>query len=225
MPSFRFDFIGQTNFEIVYRAGEERFRPEDFSGLTENRSFYKIRPGIFFETGYFKQVTIEGDYRWGTEINFSPAAGGEPILADQTKASLEATVRPISPLKIENTYILFQLRDRSTGANIFSNHIVRSNWNWQFNRELSLRFILQYDALLRNPALTDLTPRRNVNADFLITYLINPGTALFVGYNTNAQNFDLAPNPAGGRDIVQTGNRFINDARQFFVKFSYLYRF
>lgn len=68
--------------------------------------------------------------------------------------------------------------------------------------------------------------RKNVNADFLITYLLNPGTALFVGYNSNAQNLALVPKSLTGEtDITRPPNLYINDAKQFFVKFSYLYRF
>ncbi len=66
--------------------------------------------------------------------------------------------------------------------------------------------------------------RKNFNADFLITYLLHPGTALYIGYNGNLQNLDpqLVETDAGLR---RTSNRFINDSKQFFVKVSYLLRF
>ena len=105
------------------------------------------------------------------------------------------------------------LKQTGGGTSIFNNHIVRSKWNWQFTKELSLRFIAQYDALLVNPALTGLVERKNFNADVLLTYLVNPWTAFFVGYNSNARVLD--PNFPG---------RFTNDAKQFFAKFSYLVR-
>jgi len=62
-----------------------------------------------------------------------------------------------------------------------------------------------------------------LNADFLITYFLRPGTALYVGYNSNLQNLDrgLVPTPTG----LLTSNGYINDSRQFFVKASYLFRF
>jgi hypothetical protein len=61
------------------------------------------------------------------------------------------------------------------------------------------------------------------NADSLFTYLVNPWTPLHAGYNGNHQNFDLLTFPAGTQ--VMCGRSFLNDARQFFVKFSYLVRF
>ncbi len=107
---------------------------------------------------------------------------------------------------------------------LITNNILRSRWNWQYNRELSLRVILQYDALLTNRNLTSLETTKNVNADILLTYLVNPWTALFVGYNGNAQNLELVPT-ATGADIAHPRRRLINDAKQFFIKFSYLFRF
>jgi hypothetical protein len=83
--------------------------------------------------------------------------------------------------------------------------------------------ILQYDAVLANQQFTSLQTTKNFNTDFLVTYLLHPGTALYVGYNSNLQNIDpsLARNDFG---FVRTKDRFLNDGRQFFVKFSYLFR-
>jgi predicted porin len=111
-----------------------------------------------------------------------------------------------------------------TGANVLTNHIFRSKWNYQFNRELSLRVIVQYDSVLTNPEFTDEETTKNINADFLLTYLINPWTALYVGYNSNAQNIHIVPTDSGA-EIARRRNGFLNDGKQFFVKFSYLFRF
>jgi hypothetical protein len=133
-------------------------------------------------------------------------------------------VRPAKGLSIANTYLLSRLRDKVTDANIFNAHIIRSKWNYQFNRELSLRFIGQYNATLSNPLYTTLQNTKNFNADFLVTYMVHPGTAVYVGYNSNLQNLDpsLANTPDG---LLRTRDRFLNDGRQVFVKISYLFRY
>ena len=59
------------------------------------------------------------------------------------------------------------------------------------------------------------------NADFLITYLVHPGTAIYVGYNSDLQNLNVQPNVG----VVNTAKGFLNDSRQFFVKVSYMFRF
>ena len=38
--------------------------------------------------------------------------------------------------------------------------------------------------------ISSLSHSKNFNTDFLITYLIHPGTAIYVGYNTNLANVD-----------------------------------
>jgi hypothetical protein len=119
-----------------------------------------------------------------------------------------------------------RLRSRETDAGIFNNHIFRTKWNWQLNRELSFRVILQYTATLANSAFTSLPTTKQFNGDFLITYLVHPGTAIYVGYNSDFQNLDpqLAfDSNTGG--LQRTPDRLINDGRLFFVKVSYLFRF
>jgi hypothetical protein len=129
-------------------------------------------------------------------------------------------VKPISALTIDNTYLLTRLRDRSTGRALFNDHILRSKWNYQFTRELSLRLITQYEALLADPNATFLSTQRNLNADVLITYLLHPGAAIYVGYNSNFAN----PTPVNVRPGT-LGDEFRNDARGVFVKASWLFRF
>ncbi len=214
---------GFTYIEVFQTADRELLRPQDFPGLPRNRHFYHARNGLYFASQCIPQVKFQAGYARGTGINFIPPEGQEPVLANLTRANLGITLRPLTPLRMENTYLLERLTDRAGGASIFNNHIIRSNWNWQFNRELSLRVIFQYDAVLANPERTALETSKNFNADLLFTYLVNPWTALYVGYNGNLQNIDLVTSAAGSHLVRTRG--FLNDARQFFIKFSYLLRF
>jgi len=217
------EFPGLTYFELFRVADRELLRPQDFTGLPSNSDFAHARNGVFFASQYVPKVNFEVELARGTGINFLPPQGQAPTLADLTRANLGLTLRPLTPLRVENAYLLERLTDRVGGVSIFNNHIIRSNWNWQFNRELSLRVIFQYDAVLANPSLTSHETTKNFNADFLFTYLVNPWTALYVGYNGNHRNIDLLTSPVG-QQLVRSPE-FMNDARQFFVKFSYLVRF
>jgi len=136
------------------------------------------------------------------------------------------SMRPLTALKIDNTYLFSRLRDRESGQAIFNNHIIRSKWNWQFTPKLSARVILQYNALLAGtPGVgspyTYLPTQKEFNADFLITYLVHPGTAIYVGYNSDLQNLNVMQ----GVGVLNTPKNYINDSRQLFVKVSYLFRF
>jgi hypothetical protein len=218
-----FEFPGLTYFEVFQVADREVLRPKDFPVLTENRDFAHTRNGIFFASQYVQALNFMARYERGTGINFLPPAGQEPMLAETTRANLGLTLWPHRSLRVGNTYLLERLTSRGGGASIFNNHILRSHWNYQFNRELSLRVIFQYDAVLANPQMTSLETTKNFNADFLFTYLVNPWTALYVGYNGNHQNYDLLTSPVG-TELVRSRS-FLSDARQFFIKFSYLIRF
>lgn len=224
VTEFEWEFTRQSWFGLTINHFRERLRPQDFPVLRQNRDFSKKRRGFFFGTSLIPQVTARGSFSRGTDINFAPPADQEPFLADISWGDFTLTLRPTTSLRVDNTYLLTRLTHRGSGDSIFNNHILRSKWNYQFTRELSLRVILQYNATLANPEFTAIETAKNINADFLITYLVNPGTALFVGYNGNAQNIDLLAGD-GGTAIVRNRRRFINDAKQFFVKFSYLLRF
>lgn len=208
-----------------YTAFHERLRPQDFPALTQNQDYNEHASAIGLGSSYFPQLTVQGYYQSGHTINFVPL-DQVPVLGRNDQGNLLVSVRPITALKIDNTYIFDRIRDSNSGSAVFNNHILRSKWNWQFNRQLSLRLIFQYNTLLTNPNLTFLQTTKQFNADFLITYLVHPGTAVYVGYNSDLQNLDptLAIDPNAGT-IARTRNTYINDSRQFFVKVSYLFRF
>jgi hypothetical protein len=217
------EFNRQTTFGFSWAPGRERLRPVDFPALGANRDYSRREHEFFFSSQYIPEVNVQAEYSFGKEINLVPVAGTHPELADATKAELVLTLRPNSHLRNDNTYIFSRLTRADSGASIFNNHIYRSKWNWQFNRELALRVILQYDTVLANEQLTSLATRKNFNADFLVTYLVNPWTALYVGYNSNLRNVALVP-LGFGRGLVAS-DHFLHDSRQFFVKFSYLFQY
>ena len=89
------------------------------------------------------------------------------------------------------------------------------------------------DATLANNQLLDLQrnlgsfdggpvqPSKNFVPDFLLTYLVHPGTALYIGYNNSFSNLQLngtAPPILQSSPSNMTG-------RLFFVKLSYLFRY
>lgn len=222
--SMNFNFTGQTDFSIGFRKVNERLRPVDFDRLTQNIDFSQHNWNLQFQTSFIDEFRLRAEMNFGNGINFVPLSGQIPVLADRVDGRIELNLLPITQLRIDNNYIFFQLNERNSGERIFKNQILRSRWNWQFNRKFSLRLIFQYDVTTANQNFTSLETTKNFNVDFLITYLVNPWTALFVGVNSNYQNLDLI-STRRGLNVVRTQNDFLNDARQVFVKYSYLFRF
>src|SRR5581483_8346870 len=98
----------------------------------------------------------------------------------------------------QSTYLYVQSLTPGAGRGILNDHILRSKWNWQFTPRLSASVIFKYNALLDGtPGIespyTYLPTSRHVNADFLVSYLIHPGTAIYVGYNSDLQNLSVVP--------------------------------
>jgi Domain of unknown function (DUF5916) len=183
----------------------------------------------------------------------APTPYNQPFMARQDTAGATLTLRPFQALKIDNEYLFLRLRTHNdayefeealtpgVGRGILNDHIIRSKWNWQFTPKLSMRVILQYNSLLAGTPVpgspyTTYPPtespytyqptQKEFNADFLLTYLVHPGTAIYVGYNSDLQNLNVVPQiPGTPGYVTNTARGYMNDSRQFFVKASYMFRF
>jgi hypothetical protein len=232
--SFDYVFGFQRNIVVAPIVAYESdvLRPVDFSGLPNNRQYAQDAVGIVFRGSPWRM------FSWNTRIIRDgtvvvvPAAGQLPYTGDETAITQTIGIKPTHRLQIDNTYILERVVNGLVHHGVVNSDIIRSKWNYQFTREFSLRFIAQYDGLLTNPNYSNLQTTKNMNFDVLFTYFLHPGTAVYVGYNSNLENVDPAlclhlPNstqcdPAGGG--LLRNNRLTNDGRQLFVKISYLFR-
>jgi hypothetical protein len=221
--NWRFQLNGSSDFGVYYNAGHERLRPQDFSTLTSNQDYAHYHRGFWFDYGYFKPVLLSAEVNWGQDTNYNTAAG-PPVLGKSGFVQMSATIRPVPGLTVDNAYLLTRLRDVATDMNQFNNHIIRSKWNYQFTRAFSLRLIGQYNTVIANPLLSSLQPAKNFNADVLFTYFVHPGTAFYLGYNSNLQNLASPLGSDINGNLLRTPDHFINDGRQIFVKISYLFQ-
>lgn len=212
---FQVDFKGQTNIFARRAEGMTRF------GGVEFRHYENF---INFNSSYFSWVGTSVSLSQGTRPNFFPAAGVAPFLADYSDLFLSLTFRPMPNLLIDNTYLLSHLAANDASGHdgrVFDNHILRTRVNYQFTRELSARAIVDYNGIWANQSLVALDQDRRVTADVLVTYLLNPGTAIYVGYTDGYQNVEL-----GADGVVRNIARpTTSTGRQIFVKTSYLLRF
>ena len=214
---FRFQ---TTTLNFNWADYEEILKPGDFPGLNSVRSYDYDTWQVGFNNNTFEAVQIKGSYREGSTLNLVPQAGYLPSVADTNRIDFNVVFRPFDQLSIANTYFLTELETQG-GTKIFSNEIIRSNWNYQFTKELSLRFIAQYDKTEAGPA-TRLKDDENLNFDVLLRYVINPWSAFYAGYNSNQSNFDIV-DIEGERELI-VANDLRRDGDQFFVKFSYLFQ-
>jgi hypothetical protein len=221
-PGFEVELPGQTEIDWRHWQESERF---------ENREFRQHSTRVGFQSEWLSWLAVEADYEWGTEINYYPPEGIAPFVANVTEAEAGLTLRPSAQLRLDETYIFSRLTTPedvvlppgTSGGDIFNNHIVRSRVSYQFTREFSARAIFDYEAVLPNRDLVSLEREKRFAADVLFTYLINPWTAVYVGY-TDAYDDRLA----GGtmqRPSTRAAGPTTPVVRQLFVKISYLIRY
>ena len=220
-PSVAFNLRRATTFGAFADRVTLTLRPNDAPNVTTPLVLEPNTWGINASTSPTPMVSLSGSIARGTAVNFSPAGSRPPETGDHLNTRLAVGLRPLTPLRIDNTWLRTELSLPDGRA--FASDIFRTRWAWQFTREWSLRVIGQYDSTRTDPALTQLTPRRNVNADVLLTRLLNPWTALYVGYNGNAQNIEVLESVEGSRSIRRTG-ALARDSWQLFVKWSHLLR-
>jgi hypothetical protein len=210
----------QTEIEVGVEQAMERFGGVEFR-----------KHGVSAEisTAWLRWLEMSAEIGTGREINFFPSSGLAPFLANAAEAELSITLKPRPQLRLDQTYIYTRLgaRDDVPGvapdARIVANHIWRSRASYQFSRALSLRAIVDYNAVLPDPQLIDLEREKTFTADVLATYLVNPWTAFYVGYTDGYGNLEIDP---VFRDRLRpTESVFNSTGRQVFVKMSYLLRF
>ncbi len=219
---FNFDFKGPMNFSFGRKESYEFF---------QNQGFRKWENYADFRFERYKWMSLTGSYTQSTAINFFAAGGLAPFLGKSTETEFGLILRPFSRLRLEQKYIYERLGTTAAsrltgvapGTTVFNNHLIRSKLNYQFTRSISLRTIVDYNAVLANPALVDLDRQKRITYDVLFTYLPHPGTAIYLGYTDRYENLFL--DPAGILGLNRTGTPNFSTGRQFFIKVSYLFRF
>ena len=210
---------GETALMGRLDSMRERLRAQDHSNLARSKDFKQSQWRLEAETQMFSSTGFTANIRGGDTINLSPVEGQEPDLADFITSELGFLWRPLERLRLDLTYLNTSLEDPLSATEILKDSIIRAKWNYQFSREASLRFIVQEEFIDPGP-LTSLTNTKGLNYDLLVRYVLNPWSALYVGYNSNSSNFNLI-DTEDGTELIRT-NDLRQDGEQFFIKFSYL---
>lgn len=183
--------LAQTQFALYINRGEERWRGILFDKLWnvhfETSSLFTNNLGYELSAEYGRGVAI-GSLQKGNQTFL---AGG-------------LLLKPVDRLIIEPSLDYAQSRDPETDEELFEQVIARTRIRFQFNRELSMRFVAQYNN------------RFDVwNIDPLITYRISPFSVFYAGSVHNLSKL---------RDDFDGRQGWKETSRQFFIKLQYLFR-
>lgn len=218
---FKVETIGRTEVELGHSEAMERLDEIDFR---------KQRTTLTFTTEWLEWLALSLSYEQGTGVNLDPPGALSPFLGNARDASVVVTIRPTPQIRLDQTYLLSSMRSRNgstphglpDSTRIFSDHLVRWKLSYQASARLSLRAIIDYGALLPNASLSSLERAKSLRGDFLVTYLVNPGTAIYVGYTDLYENVTIGP---GEPPVLRSSDSpRTSTGRQFFMKVSYLWR-
>ncbi len=211
--------------------------------LFNNIDFRKHSTALLVSTQPYKWISFSARYARGLGENFFPPSGISPFLGNVQKINFGLTLRPSSRFRFDETLIYYRLGTRAGWTtppftpeqSVFNNYLNRAKLNYQFTKELSLRLILDYNATIANTGLLDLqtnlgsydggpiAPTKQFTTDVLFTYLLHPGTAVYLGYNNGYS--DLSLHPGTPPFVTARGAPNNSTSRLFFIKVSYLLRY
>ena len=210
--------------------------------LFEDQEFRLHKLTIAAESKWLKWLAASLAYERGMSVNHDPAdtipgVPGEiellPFAGQSQDIEGGVTVRPWSRLEFKQSFTYGWLHWAqpvtgwaTTTRHVFTNWILKSKLKVQVNRELSVRAIANYEALIPNPELSDEDEERQLVPDFLVTYLVNPWTAVHAGYTERFENVLLDQG-----EVVEEPRSYhyfrkpaTSVDRQYFLKLSYLFR-
>lgn len=231
-PTLSFEFPRQTRIRLFARTGKERVRVQDYGGdpaTDDDVDLDSENLGVFVRSQITRTVDFNFEYVTGKTGNFAPVDPDPddgylppPTPADVRSVQGRLGLRLFRRMRLDTDVFHTELTEPGTGRSILDDTIVRSRFSWQFDPRATIRLIARWDRRDPNPELSSERKIRRVDLDFLFTYLINPWTALYVGYNNLDTNLAFVETP-GGTETIRTDSADFNAGRQLFVKFSYLF--
>ena len=216
---FQIELTGETELEYSWSEVFELFTPEE---ATQGYGFRLNSHAVDVSTEALKWLGLSGSIEWGTAVNHDPLDDSIPFRGRAVEAEVGLNIRPTPRLRIEQLYAHSGMRLGS--QRVFIEREYRTKLNYQFSRPLSLRAIVDYEAEEADTTLfKDDARDREWGFDVVLTYLVNPGTALYLGYTDRYENWVLGPGDPPTLDRSRRPDMSVG--RQLFFKLSYLWRF
>jgi uncharacterized protein DUF5916 len=215
-PTWQMVFIGPTMIGAGMFRSFERFRDLPFD---------KRGTSVSVSTDVWKRLGLAFTDRRGRGVNYFPsealARTAAAYPADFSDTSLTVTMKPTAQVRVDEIYFYSRLITPDRRA-VFNSHTARTKFNYQFTRAWSLRTIVDYNGVLPNEDLVALEHAKDLTYDLLLTYLLNPGTAVYVGFADRYENLALLSRSSG--ELTRIASPATSTGRQIFVKVSYLFR-
>ncbi len=200
-PALRFFFSRNANLRFDYRFIRENWADRDF-WQRELMVSGSARPS--------RWLNMNGQVRYGKRLYY---AAENPFLGNRFCLNLSASIQPNARLTQDFDYTWQRFKRKEDGFMVYDLNLILSRTTYQFNRNLFLRALIQYDSY-----------NRRLLSDALISFTLIPGTVLHLGYGSLHQKRVWNEELQEWREIPDSGH-YYQSTQSLFFKASYLYRF
>lgn len=181
----------QTTIHVSYMRSNELFHGIQFNGIYQGHICFSAKPSGALSFG--------GNYNYGHRI-----ARGFDLMGMETQYGGWADIKPVDRLLISTSFTHVYSDNLYSGERLFSQSIFWSRFSLQLSRELSLRFVAQYNDRIEQ---WDLDP--------LLKYRLNSFTVFYVGSTHDYRDTEFS-------DFGREG--WAQTERQYFLKMQYLFQ-
>ena len=214
-PSFTYlrlyDHAGVLQDEQIQGQASFSFQKNISLTGTVSRDLERFSEIEFRKTGYgffgvisSRILSVVGGFNAGDGIFYDE----NPFLGQSKTGNFLISARPTSRLRAELTGIFSSFIDPLDNSDVFDVKIFRTRTTYQFTDRLLVRHILEHN-----------TQAVTLGNNFLLTYRINAGTVVFLGYDDRFQRGSRIDDMLFPTTGLERTNRAV------FGKISYLFRY
>ncbi len=190
--------VASTNIHPRYSRYTQRYGGVEFDNVWKLHNC--------FSSTFTGWLSAGGSINYAHQIAYS-----DTVMSKETYVSAWLDLKPTEKLFIENWFNYAHCDSLDGGGKIYSGYTARSRLSYQFNRELSLRLVVEYDDFGKVWSL-----------DPLITYQINPFSVLYAGSSYDYCEYKIVTDDQHDPPLVDPQWKL--GSRQFFLKLKYLFQ-
>ena len=190
MPLYSMRF--KNGFQLTYGYAIIPF--EEYKGIEFNNyglNFINLRYSPSEKINISSRVVIGSDIAYNID---------DPVVGNRSSMAFEFDYQPSDKFNIGLMLSSESMKYKVTNEEIYNGYILRTDSNYQFNRDLSLKLVLEYNDF-----------SNHLFIQTLLKWNPNPSTIFYLGGNTDMKN------------NINSNANWVSNSAQLFFKLQYLF--
>ena len=190
MPLYSMQFKNGFQFTYGYAIIPfEEYKGKEFNNYGLNFINLKYSPS--------EKINIFSRLLIGTDIAYNI---DDPVIGKRSTMTLEFNYQPINKFNIGLMLSTESMKYKVTNEEIYKGHIFRTDSNYQFNRDFSLKLVTEYNDFSESLFIQSL-----------LKWNPNPSTIFYLGGNNDMKN------------NINSNENWVSNSAQLFFKLQYLF--